>query len=198
MLENTRMLENNRRLTVDPQRAKFCTYAFFILCGLIFLLAIIFSAIHSIEEGHVGVYRRGGKILDEITDPGYNFKLPFITEEEEVNIIDQTDEVHNVKCGTKNGIVLMFTKIEVVNKLTKPGVLYTIKNFGFKYDKALIFDKIHHEVNKICANYTFEEIYIDKFALFGEYLKESIQKDVDIRTKGLEIKYRVFYNKNSF
>ena len=39
----------------------------------IFLLgACLIVAIHRIEEGHVGVYYRNGRLIDAISDPGNN------------------------------------------------------------------------------------------------------------------------------
>lgn len=35
--------------------------------------------IHVIDEGHVGVYYRGGKLLNYITGPGYNVRNPYLT-----------------------------------------------------------------------------------------------------------------------
>jgi regulator of protease activity HflC (stomatin/prohibitin superfamily) len=48
------------------------------------IMIIIFNGIHTIDEGHVGVYYRGGALLDEISEPGYNLKLPLITTYENV------------------------------------------------------------------------------------------------------------------
>jgi hypothetical protein len=45
---------------------------------IVFVISIIFPALlvffngmHVIEEGHVGIYFRGGALLDGITEPGY-------------------------------------------------------------------------------------------------------------------------------
>lgn len=37
------------------------------------------STIHQVPEGHVGVYWRGGALLDETTGPGFHSKLPVVT-----------------------------------------------------------------------------------------------------------------------
>lgn len=45
-------------------------------------------------------------------------------------------------------------------------VVYDIvKNYTADYDKALIFNKIHHELNQFCSVHTLQEVYIE---LFGE------------------------------
>ena len=41
---------------------------------------ILFSGgVHSIQEGHIGIYRRGGALLGGWTNPGYSFMIPTIT-----------------------------------------------------------------------------------------------------------------------
>lgn len=42
-----------------------------------------------------------------------------------------------------------------------------VKNYTADYDKALIFNKIHHELNQFCSVHTLQEVYIE---LFGELL----------------------------
>jgi len=44
-------------------------------------------------------------------------------------------------------------------------VLEIVKNYTADYDKTLIFNKIHHELNQFCSVHTLQEVYIE---LFGE------------------------------
>jgi hypothetical protein len=48
-----------------------------------------------------------------------------------VNI--QTDEVKDIPCGTSNGTLVYFDKIEVVNKLNKKHVYKTVLNYTENY-----------------------------------------------------------------
>lgn len=41
----------------------------------------------------------------------------------------------------------------------------TVRNFTADYDKALIFNKVHHELNQFCSVHTLQEVYI---GLFGK------------------------------
>ena len=59
----------------------------------VLLLAL---GIHKIEEGHVGVYFRGGALLHDTTEPGYHWMFPFITSYENVQVTVQTDKVTNI------------------------------------------------------------------------------------------------------
>ena len=48
--------------------------------GLVLLVvATMWSGLHQIPEGYVGVYFRGGALLKGTTEPGWHTKLPFMT-----------------------------------------------------------------------------------------------------------------------
>lgn len=50
---------------------------------LVVILPIILfltgSGLHKVEEGHVGIYFRGGALIDGVTGPGYHLKAPLVT-----------------------------------------------------------------------------------------------------------------------
>lgn len=49
-----------------------------------------------------------------------------------------------------------------------PSPVYDIvRNYTADYDKTLIFNKIHHELNQFCSAHTLQEVYIE---LFGEWI----------------------------
>ncbi|GMP93816.1 hypothetical protein CsSME_00043502 [Camellia sinensis var. sinensis] len=70
------------------------------------------AIIHQVPEGHVGVYWRGGALLNIITDPGFHLKMPLLTHFEPIQVTLQTDLVRNIPCGTKGGVMINFEKIE--------------------------------------------------------------------------------------
>ena len=74
-------------------------------------VVLISSSIHTVHEGNVGVYWRGGALLDEISDPGYHLKIPLVTRFEEVQVTIQTDEVRGIPCGTSGGVLIHFDKV---------------------------------------------------------------------------------------
>lgn len=152
------------------------------------LIAFLFSlSVHKIEEGHVGVYYRGGALLRATTGPGYHLMIPFLTSYKSVQTTMQTDEVKNIPCGTSGGVVIYFDKIEVVNLLSSDHVYEIIKNFTADYDKTLIFNKIHHELNQFCSVHNLQEVYIDLFSDIDEHLKNALQKDLETIAPGLQI-----------
>lgn len=151
------------------------------------IAAALFSAVHKIEEGHLGVYYRGGALLTSTSGPGFHLMLPFITSFKSVQSTLQTDEVKNVPCGTSGGVMIYFDRIEVVNFLNAGAVYDIVKNFTADYDKALIFNKVHHELNQFCSVHTLQEVYIELFDQIDENLKFSLQQDLTLMAPGLII-----------
>ncbi|XP_052880474.1 uncharacterized protein LOC108462174 [Gossypium arboreum] len=75
------------------------------------------SILHQVPEGHVGVYWKGGALLKTITEPGFHLKMPLVTQYEPVLVTLQTDQVRNIPCGTKGGVMINFEKIEIDEKM---------------------------------------------------------------------------------
>lgn len=42
------------------------------------------DSIHIIEEGNIGIYSRGGALLQKVAEPGLNIKMPFITKKHQI------------------------------------------------------------------------------------------------------------------
>ncbi|KAK4598754.1 hypothetical protein RGQ29_015988 [Quercus rubra] len=145
------------------------------------------SILHQVPEGHVGVYWRGGALQKTITDPGFHLKLPFITHYEPVQVTLQTDQVRDIPCGTKGGVMINFEKIEVVNRLHKDFVHDTLLNYGVQYDNTWIYDKIHHEINQFCSSHSLQQVYIDVFDQIGKKMKDALQGDCTRYAPGIEI-----------
>ncbi|XP_031696435.1 erlin-1 isoform X2 [Anarrhichthys ocellatus] len=148
---------------------------------------MLHSSIHKIEEGHLAVYYRGGALLTSPNGPGYHIMLPFITTYRSVQTTLQTDEIKNVPCGTSGGVMIYFDRIEVVNMLVPLAVVEIVRNYTADYDKTLIFNKIHHELNQFCSVHTLQEVYIELFDIIDENLRTALQKDLIAMAPGLTI-----------
>lgn len=151
------------------------------------MVILLHSSIHKIEEGHLAVYYRGGALLTTPNGPGYHIMLPFITSYRSVQTTLQTDEIKNVPCGTSGGVMIYFDRIEVVNMLVPSAVVDIVKNYTADYDKTLIFNKIHHELNQFCSVHPLQEVYIELFDIIDENLKIALQKDLIAMAPGLTI-----------
>ncbi|CAN0929385.1 60S ribosomal protein L10a-1 [Linum grandiflorum] len=126
-----------------------------------------FAILHQVPEGHVGVYWRGGALLNTVTEPGFHVKLPLITQYEPVQVTLQTDQV--------------------VNRLRKDYVYDTLLNYGVQYDHTWIYDKIHHEINQFCSSHSLQQVYIDMFDQIDEKMKDALQADCTKYAPGIEI-----------
>merc|ERR1719400_604038 len=113
--------------------------------------------------------------------------LPFLTTVRNIQTTLQTDEVKNVPCGTSGGVMIYFDRIEVVNVLQHGAVYEIVKNYTADYDKPLIFDKVHHELNQFCSGHTLQEVYIELFDQIDENLKSALQSDLLEIAPGLKV-----------
>ncbi|KAI9091992.1 hypothetical protein K1719_027927 [Acacia pycnantha] len=145
------------------------------------------STLHQVPEGHVGVYRKGGALLKTITEPGFQVKMPFITQYNPIHVTLQTDLVPDISCVTKGGVKISFKNIQVVHRLQKEYVQETLLNYGLHYKKTWIYDKIHHHIIQFCTSHSFQEVYVDKFVQIGGEMKEALQVDYTRYAPGIEI-----------
>ncbi|XP_053234588.1 erlin-1-like [Podarcis raffonei] len=151
------------------------------------LLLLLGASVHKVQEGHLAVYYRGGALLATLSGPGYHLMLPFVTTPRAVQTTLQTDEVKNVPCGTSGGVMIYIDRIEVVNMLAPHAVYDVVKNYTADYDKTLIFNKVHHELNQFCSAHTLQEVYIELFDQIDENLKLALQQDLNAMAPGLTI-----------
>jgi len=159
----------------------------FMFGAAIAVAILVQSSLHRIEEGHTGVYYRGGALLNSMSAPGFHLMIPLITSYKSVQTTLQTDEVKNVPCGTSGGVMIYFDRIEVVNLLEPTHVHDIVKLYSAEYDKPLIFDKVHHELNQFCSAHNLQEVYIDLFDQIDENLKKAIQADLQEMAPGLKV-----------
>uniref|UniRef100_A0AAR2JPW3 Erlin-1 n=1 Tax=Pygocentrus nattereri TaxID=42514 RepID=A0AAR2JPW3_PYGNA len=142
---------------------------------------MLHSSIHKIEEGHLAVYYRGGALLTTPNGPGYHIMLPFITTYRSVVFF------FFFFFFSSGGVMIYFDRIEVVNMLVPSAVVDIVRNYTADYDKTLIFNKIHHELNQFCSVHTLQEVYIELFDIIDENLKTALQKDLNSMAPGLTI-----------
>lgn len=124
-------------------------------------------------------------MLRQTSNPGFHMMVPFITSFRAIQVTLQTDEVKNVPCGTSGGVMIYFDRIEVVNILSPDSVYDMVKNYTADYDKTLIFNKVHHELNQFCSVHNLQEVYINLFDQIDENLKTALQRDLNVMAPGL-------------
>lgn len=109
------------------------TVVYLVLVAIAVYTAAMLIGFHEVKEGYVGIYKKFGVLQKQLTEPGFHFKLPLVEEFIEMKISIQTDTVNNVPCGTSNGTLVYFDRIEVVNKLRKELVYQTVLNYTENY-----------------------------------------------------------------
>jgi hypothetical protein len=70
-----------------------------VVIGIVLLL--VSGGIHKIEEGHIGLYWRGGALMSGFTEPGFHIMVPLVTSYANVQVSVQTDRVVNIPVITK-------------------------------------------------------------------------------------------------
>merc|ERR1719251_403886 len=83
--------------------------------------------------------------------------------------------------------MIYFDRIEVVNLLEQENVHDIVKRYSADYDKPLIFDKVHHELNQFCSAHNLQEVYIELFDQIDENLKNALQVDLLDMAPGLKV-----------
>ncbi|XP_013772493.1 erlin-1-like [Limulus polyphemus] len=83
--------------------------------------------------------------------------------------------------------MIYFDRIEVVNILNAASVYDIVKNYTADYDKTLIFNKVHHELNQFCSAHNLHEVYINLFDQIDENLRTALQGDLVIMAPGLYV-----------
>ena len=62
-----------------------------------------------------------------------------------------------------------------------------VKRYTADYDKPLIFNKVHHELNQFCSSHTLQEVYIELFDQIDENLKKALQQELNTMASGLTV-----------
>tara|TARA_B100000787_G_C16183095_1_gene293033 strand:- start:686 stop:1666 length:981 start_codon:yes stop_codon:yes gene_type:complete len=138
------------------------------------------ASVYKCPQGHRCVHYKGGSLMKEIYEPGFNYALPFITYPYPVQVTWQTDRVNNIICGSSQGGSALLD-VEVVNKLNNSDecILKVVGEHTVDYDRALIFDYIPSEVAQFCKNYTLNDIVIREFDKLDEVLLGKLRNNLE-------------------
>jgi regulator of protease activity HflC (stomatin/prohibitin superfamily) len=150
----------------------------FILFTLFSVISGNYGFMHNVQDGYVGITRTAGKINDMVYPAGGPyFYTPLYQSMEDIEIRPQTDEISKIKCGTKEGLNIMFPTIRVFNQLRHDDVLQVIKAYGVNYDNFLITQLVTQKVTEMCSEMTLEEIYNTQFANLNEMVLSYLVKE---------------------
>lgn len=149
-----------------------------VLALLIFIISLIASSAHTIDEGNVGIYFVQGALSEEVAQPGKHYAMPFITEVQEITTRPVTSNLKPIKTITRDGIVNNFKGIQVISSVNQRNVIDLIKNYGTEFRDALIFDRVAEELRIICANHTIDEIYNELFFTVVGLVKKNVESGI--------------------
>lgn len=131
--------------------------------------------INQVPTGTVGVYYKFKELQPEIYNPGMWWNFHPFGYFEPVDIRPQVDYITNVECGTKDGLKVVFPKIDVFNQLQKPYVLETLQKYTSEYDNFLIKEPIRQKVVELCTTMDLQDLYIDRFPEINDILHEFLK-----------------------
>ena len=83
--------------------------------------------------------------------------------------------------------MIYFDRVEVDNILDPSKVHEVVKLYTADYDRTLIFNKVHHELNQFCSSHSLQEVYIQLFDQIDENLKTALQQDLTEMAPGLKV-----------
>jgi regulator of protease activity HflC (stomatin/prohibitin superfamily) len=146
-----------------------------------------------VPTGHVGLWTKWGTVIDPVQtplDPGLHCYNPMAWSLTIVETRPQTDTLPtSLECRSNDGIILVVDKVEVGNQLPKSHALKTVSNYGEGYDRFLVLDEVKPNVADFCSRHTAQEIVIDKFEQFDDFVKGRIQQKNDDLDTGLQISF---------
>jgi len=96
-------------------------------------IGLLLLGFYAVKEGEIVLIKQFGVLKKDIIEPGIHFRIPIYQEILRINLMIQTDIVEKVPCGTSNGLLVIFEKIEVVNRLEKRHVYKTVLNYTEAY-----------------------------------------------------------------
>lgn len=135
-----------------------------------------------VQNQHVGVYVRTGRLLARLDDPGLSFYWPLLTRTHDVftgidhDVIPPAAQAPT-DCRSKDG-GLFRVRVDVSNRLRKEHVIDTVRRFGLAYDQVTIYDQAASSIKDVCSKMTSHEIAIEKYDSLDDSIAEKMRERV--------------------
>lgn len=146
-----------------------------VLFGLVIGLASVISALHRIQEGHVGIYYKYGALMDQVTQPGVHWMQPFVTEVVALRVTPETKVMDPMVCTTRDGVRNVFRDVQVpvvfkihfcgfnihpqvISSLDPKFIHVLVKQFTHDLKYILVYDRVREAVQNFCANNSIDEV----------------------------------------
>jgi len=135
----------------------------FLGLGTLFIgLACMISALHRIDEGHVGVYYKFGALMEVKSPPGVHWMQPFVTQVASIRLTPETRTMDPMVCTTRDGVRNVFRDVQVITSIEEDQVLVLVRQFTTDLKTILVYDRVREAIQYFCANNTIDEVSLPK------------------------------------
>ena len=140
------------------------------------LIIGLFSSVTTIRSGEVGIRVRFGKVVNESTHEGINFKIPIVERIEKMNVKVQKVEVQTESSSKDLQQVNMSVAVNYRIDYTQAIDLY--KNVGTGYVNVVLAPAIEESIKSVTSKYTAEELITHRSEVSDKCMEE-LSKKVD-------------------
>jgi hypothetical protein len=137
-----------------------------------------------VKTGYVGVKISWGRLVPPLLQPGLHFLNPLSDIVKRIKIREQLVTMRSLDCVSNDGSQVMFETLEIGYRINASHVLSTIDRYGFRYKEILIIDVARRNVANAC---NMHDVNFLKRSVFGELLRNAIQKENDLKKTGIDI-----------
>ena len=141
----------------------------------VFAVILLFSSVTTIKSGEVGIRVRFGKVVNQQTSEGINFKVPLIEKIEKMNVRVQKVEVQTASSSKDLQEVEMSLAVNYQIDKDKARSLY--KTVGTGYDEVVLEPAIQESIKAVTSKYTAEELITNRSEV-SEKCQEELNKKV--------------------
>ena len=148
---------------------------FSLLFSITISILLVMNSMTVIEHGNIGIHYKMGTLQENYLVPGLHLYVPFVEKIQQIPITNRHSHISNISCYSKEGIEILFDRIDVVNKLNKDYIIDSIHQYGNRFEEILFKDPISQHIHQFCTNRTIQQICISDFSLLEKELIELMQ-----------------------
>lgn len=147
-----------------------------ILAIVLAIITVFFSSITTINTGEVGIRIRFGKVVDNRTTEGVNFKIPVIEKIEKMNVKVQKIELDAASASRDLQDVNM--SLAVNYRVDSENAKNLYKTVGNNYKDTVLEPAIKESIKSVISEYTAEEL-ITKRTEVSKKCLDTLQSKVE-------------------
>ena len=137
----------------------------FVILAIIILI-LVFSSFGTVDAGFRGVVLRLGAVTGETKEPGLYFKLPMITDVEDMNVQVQKEEAES--SAASSDLQNVTAKVALNYHLDPNNVTHTYENLRRDYASKVIQPALQNSIKAATAKFTAEQLVTQRNAVSDE------------------------------